>query len=184
MSARPSLTSELRFVAQGSIGHESDDPGGRRMGSHQSGVNTIHSLEVLLRIVVQHLQRRITPAAAQRSALERARRSAIETVLCGEERVRVLMDGSTDLRGFLRAFIVLNQDNVYGQIADEEEPVWKPVGKIQAHPGEQILYSLENGTRAVLIGVVVVHEVVGSKVQGFRIECGIKKKAYCQKNSP
>ena len=76
----------------------------------------------------------ISPAEGQRSALERARRSAIETALEAEMPSRRALIRS--VQDFHRAFIVLSQYVGYGMIVEEKDPVWTSDEKIQTHTGQ------------------------------------------------
>ncbi|MFC1715701.1 caspase family protein, partial [Candidatus Poribacteria bacterium] len=76
----------------------------------------------------------ITPEEAQQSALERARRSAIEIALGAERPTRGVLIRSVE--DFHRAFVVLSQSDRYGKIVEEKEPVWTSDENIQIRPGD------------------------------------------------
>ena len=75
----------------------------------------------------------ITPEEAQRSALERARRSAIKIALGAERPTRGVLIRSVE--DFHLAFNVLSQSSLYGEIVEEKEPVWTSDENIQIRPG-------------------------------------------------
>ncbi|MFC1712271.1 caspase family protein [Candidatus Poribacteria bacterium] len=77
----------------------------------------------------------ITQEEAQQNAMVRARRSAVEMALGGEERIQEFLTRSASLQDFHQAFIALNQSDVYGRIVEESEPVWAPVEKIEVRAG-------------------------------------------------
>lgn len=73
----------------------------------------------------------ITSEEAQRSALDRARRNAIETALGANVPIRRALIRS--VQDFQRAFAVLSQSDLYGRIAEEKEPVWTIDESIQIY---------------------------------------------------
>ena len=68
---------------------------------------------------------------AQQNAMERARRNAVDIALGVEERIQDFLAHSASLSDFHRAFIALNQSDVYGWIMEESKPTWAPVEKIE-----------------------------------------------------
>ena len=74
----------------------------------------------------------LIPADAQKTALERARRNAIEAALDAQMRAQGTIMRS--LRGFHQSFIAVNQFSIYGEIIEEKAPFWEDVRNIQLRP--------------------------------------------------
>jgi len=74
----------------------------------------------------------LIPADAQKNALERARRNAIEVALDAQMRVQGTIMRS--LRDFHQSFIAVNQFSIYGEIIEEKAPFWEDVRNIQLRP--------------------------------------------------
>lgn len=78
----------------------------------------------------------MTTEEAQRRALEKARRNAIEQALGVEISAIETQLRSETQQDFHESFMTLSHINLYGRIVDRKEPIWAPVENVQFSPGE------------------------------------------------
>ena len=78
----------------------------------------------------------MTAAEAQRLALEKAKRNAIEQVLGEEIQAQEMLLRFGNQKEFHQSFTTLSQATLFGRIIEQKAPVWAPVENVQFSPGE------------------------------------------------